>query len=70
MLNWFVNGVVSEDGRYLFIVFSHGTDPRNRLYVADLGDAREPRIGAPPVRSPRATTPPTHRSGTWARPST
>ena len=40
MPNWFVNGGVSEDGRYLFITFSQGTDPKNRLYFADLGDPK------------------------------
>ncbi|MBI4503858.1 MAG: S9 family peptidase [Gemmatimonadetes bacterium] len=47
MPNWFVNGMVSEDGHYLFIVFSHGTDPKNRLYYIDLGDPKRPNVGAP-----------------------
>lgn len=47
MVNWFVNGSVSEDGRYLFITFSHGTDPRNRLYYVDLADSLSPRVSNP-----------------------
>jgi prolyl oligopeptidase len=49
MPNWFVNGHVTEDGRHLFIIFSHGTDPRNRLYHVDLGDPGQPRVTSPVV---------------------
>ncbi len=47
--NWFVGGGVSEDGRYLFITLSHGTDPKNRLYYVDLGDSELPNVGTPVV---------------------
>ncbi len=44
---WFINGVVSDDGRYLFVYMSRGADARNRLYIADLGDPRAPNVAAP-----------------------
>jgi len=43
---WFVGGSVSEDGRYLFVFVNRGTEPQNRLYFADLGDPKQPRIDA------------------------
>ena len=45
--DWFVGGGVSEDGHYLFVSVSRGTEPQNRLYVADLGDPKQPKIDAP-----------------------
>ena len=47
---WYVFGQVSEDGRYLLVNVSQGTDPRNRLYYVDLGSAAKPNIRAPLVR--------------------
>jgi prolyl oligopeptidase len=44
---WFVDGEVTEDGRYLIISISKGADNSNRLYYADLGDPLRPAIGAP-----------------------
>ena len=44
---WTVVGVVSEDGRYLFVMLYQGADNKNRLYYADLGDPQAPMIGAP-----------------------
>ncbi len=44
---WIVNGSVSEDGRYLFVLMFQGAENRNRLYVADLGRGDAPKIGAP-----------------------
>lgn len=44
---WFVSGGLSDDRRYLLIFVNEGTDPHNRLYVADLGDAMHPNIAAP-----------------------
>lgn len=41
---WFVWGVASEDGRYLFLQLSRGADARNRLYVMDLGDPKAPDV--------------------------
>jgi prolyl oligopeptidase len=41
---WGYRPAVSEDGRWLLVTVSHGTDPRTRLYVADLiGDHRRAR---------------------------
>jgi len=47
---WYVFGGVSEDGRYLLVYVNQGTDPRNRLYYVDLGNARRPNVKAPVVR--------------------
>jgi prolyl oligopeptidase len=33
---WGIGGGVTEDGRYLVLSLSQGTDPKNRLYVRDL----------------------------------
>jgi prolyl oligopeptidase len=45
--SWFVGGGVTEDGRYLCVSLSNGSDPKNRLFYADLGDPLRPRIDAP-----------------------
>jgi len=45
--DWFVYGSVSEDGRYLFISVNRGTEAQNRLYVAELGDPKNPKVDAP-----------------------
>ncbi|HVK02904.1 MAG TPA: prolyl oligopeptidase family serine peptidase [Armatimonadaceae bacterium] len=34
--NWFLFGGVTEDGKYLLIYASEGTDPKNRIYIKDL----------------------------------
>jgi prolyl oligopeptidase len=44
---WFIGGVVTEDGKYLLITMSKGSDNNNRLYYADLGNPLAPAIGAP-----------------------
>jgi prolyl oligopeptidase len=44
---WVIDGSVTEDGRYLFVVMSEGAENRNRLYYADLGDPRTPKVNAP-----------------------
>jgi len=36
-----------ETGRYLWIITNKGTDPRNQLFVKDLGSPRNPRLDAP-----------------------
>jgi len=43
----FVGATVTEDGRYLIVTLENGTDPRNRLLYADLGDPLHPDLGAP-----------------------
>jgi prolyl oligopeptidase len=44
--SWFVFGGTDETGKYLFVLTSRGTD-KNELYVADLGDPRQPNVTAP-----------------------
>jgi prolyl oligopeptidase len=44
---WIINGAVSEDGRYLFVLMFQGAENRNRLYIADLARADAPKIDAP-----------------------
>src|SRR5579885_1459704 len=43
---WIVQGTVSEDGRYLYVLLSNGNDAQNELYYADLGDPKKPDISA------------------------
>ena len=47
---WFLGGGATEDGRYLIVYLQNGTDPKNRLYYADLGDPLNPRLDAPLVK--------------------
>jgi prolyl oligopeptidase len=44
---WFVSGGLTEDGRYLLISLAEGSSNSNRLYMADLGDPKQPNIGSP-----------------------
>ena len=37
---------VTEDGRYLLIATSRGSDNSNRLYLVDLGDPKKPKVKA------------------------
>ena len=46
---YFVGADVTDDGRYLIVALQNGTDPKNRLFYADLGDPMHPNIGAPIV---------------------
>ena len=48
--DWLFTGSVSDDGQYLIINVSQGTDVRNRLYFIDLDDAGKPKIDNPVVR--------------------
>lgn len=43
---WFIGGGVTEDGRYLLVTMSKGSDNNNRLYFADLGDPLHPKLDA------------------------
>jgi prolyl oligopeptidase len=47
---WGLSGGVTEDGRYLIINVSEGTDPRNRLHYLDLQDAKKPVLNGEVVR--------------------
>ena len=44
---WYVGGGVTEDGSYLIIYISKGTDPKNKLYAVDLHDPQNPDLSAP-----------------------
>jgi prolyl oligopeptidase len=44
--DWFVYSGVSEDGRFLFVTVNRGTEQQNRLYYADLGDPKQPKVDA------------------------
>lgn len=44
--SWFVFGGADETGKYLFVLTSRGTD-KNELYMADLGDPKQPNVTAP-----------------------
>jgi prolyl oligopeptidase len=41
---WGFGAMVTEDGRWLLVSVWHGTDPRNRLLVASLGDPAAPTL--------------------------
>lgn len=43
---WFIDGKVTEDGRYLLVTMAKGADNNNRLYYADLGDPMQPNVSA------------------------
>ncbi|MBA2306332.1 MAG: S9 family peptidase [Acidobacteria bacterium] len=42
---WFVTATLTEDGRYLLIATSKGSDNNNRLYCVDLRDPEKPHLG-------------------------
>ncbi len=44
-----MGGGATEDGRYLIVSVQEGSDPKNRLYYADLGDPLNPKLDAPIV---------------------
>ena len=48
--DWGIGGGVTEDGRYLIINVSLGTDSRNRVYYMDLRSAAHPGLRGPVVR--------------------
>jgi len=48
--DWGVGGSVTDDGRFLIIVPWLGTDSRNRLSYADLGDPQRPNVRGQIVR--------------------
>jgi prolyl oligopeptidase len=41
---WFVDGEVTEDGRYLLVLIRKGSDNNNRLYYADLREPMNPAV--------------------------
>lgn len=48
--DWGFGGFVTEDGRYLVVNVSLGTDSRNRVYFMDLQDRSRPRMTGQMVR--------------------
>src|SRR6185369_11938660 len=48
--DWGLGGGVTEDGRYLIINVSLGTDSRNRVYYQDIRDAARPSLAGSVVR--------------------
>ena len=48
--DWLFNGAVTDDGQYLIITVSQGTDVRNRLYFVDLDNPGKPSIDNPVVK--------------------
>ncbi len=48
--DWLFDGTVTDDGQYLVITVSQGTDVRTRLYFIDLDNPGKPRIDNPVVR--------------------
>ena len=48
--DWLLNATVTDDGQYMIIVVSQGTDVRHRLYFKDLRNPGRPEIENPVVR--------------------
>src|ERR1700674_6120458 len=48
--DWLFDGTVTDDGQYLIITVSQGTDVRTRLYFIDLDNPGKPQINNPVVR--------------------
>jgi len=48
--DWLFDGTVTDDGQYLIITVSQGTDVRNRLYFKDLENPGKPKVSNPVVR--------------------
>jgi prolyl oligopeptidase len=44
---WYVGANVSEDGHYLLIFLSKGTEPKNKVYYVDLKDPMNPNLSSP-----------------------
>jgi prolyl oligopeptidase len=48
--DWILRASVTDDGQYLIVSISQGTDERNRVYFIDLGDPRKPVVTQPVVK--------------------
>ncbi len=44
---WGFGATVTDDGRYLVVTVTQGTDTRTRVYFSDLGDPAAPNVAAP-----------------------
>ena len=47
LASWVIDGLVTEDGRYLLIAMFEGAENKNSLYYADLERPDAPKIGGP-----------------------
>jgi prolyl oligopeptidase len=47
--DWGIYSSISDDGRYLLLTLTEGTDRRNRLYYKDLGDPDHPDLTTPVI---------------------
>ena len=47
---WGITASVSDDGEYVVIYLTDGTNPNNRIYFIDLGNAGKPKIDNPMVK--------------------
>ncbi len=47
--DWGIYTSISDDGRYLLLTLTEGTDRRNRLYYKDLGSPDSPDLTAPVI---------------------
>jgi prolyl oligopeptidase len=45
--DWYINGGTTADGRFLFITLVHGTETKNQIFYAELGDPHHPDVSAP-----------------------
>jgi prolyl oligopeptidase len=48
--DWLFDTQVTDDGQYLILTISKGTDERNRVYFVDLNSPERPRVGEPMVK--------------------
>jgi prolyl oligopeptidase len=44
--DWYLGAGVTEDGRYLILYASQGTEPKNRIFYKDLKDPQNPALSA------------------------
>jgi prolyl oligopeptidase len=44
--DWYFGASVTEDGRYLILYASQGTEPKNRIFYKDLKDPQNPALSA------------------------
>jgi prolyl oligopeptidase len=54
--DWLFDGHVTEDGRYLIITVSQGTEHKNRVFYQELGGGL-PQPATPPALTPRPSLP-------------
>jgi len=47
---WMIDAFVSDDGRFVIMSLSFGTDDRNRVYFIDLEDAGQPKLDGEAIK--------------------